>query len=933
MSTHSSPRALPSRPEVLAPAGDEHSLRAALAAGANAVYLGLSDGFNARAKAKGVALSELARVVRLCHEANAKLYLTLNTLLFESELSDLEAALIEVARAGVDALIVQDPAVALLARELSPRLEVHASTQMTISSPEGAEFAQGLGVTRVVVPRELSLSEVQRFAERTPLELEVFIHGALCMSWSGQCLTSEAWGGRSANRGQCAQSCRMPYELVVDGETRPLGEVSYLLSPSDLAGFRALEGLWDAGVASLKIEGRYKGPAYVQQSVSAYQRWLDRLERGEQSSTEATEALQRDLTDLSLVYSRGLTDGFLGGSDHQQLVEGRFPKHRGVYLGRVQRVEGASVWVSVDGTDGRVHSGGLGRTQADEGAEQSRSQRALSLRGGTSERSERLPSLGGDGALTRLPLAPLEPVPGMGVVFDAGRPESDEVGGRLFAVEALAHQQGQPTRWRLEFASAEQVSAVREGERVWVNNAPALIKRAERDASQPALGRLPLVVEVSGAEGEPLSARATLTASPLNSKLSAPLSAEAQSEAPLSVATRGGIDEELIKSKLCAFGQTPFHVQELRCELPEGLHLPVSALKALRRSLIEQLTEALEQARPHPVLTTHALPQLHTSLAERVAQLPSIKTPHTQTSQQSPQLIPLCRTMEQLEAVIGAGLKEVELDWMEFVGLRAAVERARAFGLKVHIATVRVQKPGEQGYDKRIEQLNPDGVLVRHWGGLTHFAALKKARQASGEPMPELHGDFSLNLTNSLSARYVLAQGLDTVTASHDLDVTQLNAMLAHLPAERLTVTLHHHIPTFHTEHCVYAHLLSEGADFRSCGRPCESHRVALRDHKGQEHPVIVDVECRNTVFNAAAQSALTLVKGLKESGVGRLRVEFVWETREQATRVLEGYQGLLSGTLSEAEVSRLVSAHEQFGLSSGTMTLYERPLTPSLQD
>ena len=164
---------------------------------------------------------------------------------------------------------------------------------------------------------------------------------------------------------------------------------------------------------------------------------------------------------------------------------------------------------------------------------------------------------------------------------------------------------------------------------------------------------------------------------------------------------------------------------------------------------------------------------------------------------------------------------------MEMVGLGRR-STAQKGGLEVSVATVRVQKPGEEGFDRRIAKLNPDGVLVRHWGGVMHFADAA----ADG---PAVHGDFSLNLTNSLSALHVLGLGLDTITAAHDLDAVQLRAMLAAVPAERVTLVLHHHIATFHTEHCVYAHTLSEGRDWRSCGRPCEAHRVALRDHRERE--------------------------------------------------------------------------------------------------
>jgi putative protease len=249
---------------------------------------------------------------------------------------------------------------------------------------------------------------------------------------------------------------------------------------------------------------------------------------------------------------------------------------------------------------------------------------------------------------------------------------------------------------------------------------------------------------------------------------------------------------------------------------------------------------------------------------------------------------------------------------MELVGLEKAVQRARAAGLFVTIATTRVQKPGEEGIDSRLTRLKPDGVLVRHWGGLVHFSQLSER--------PVVHGDFSLNVTNSVTARQLLALGCDSLTAAHDLDEVQLHALLANVPAERVTVVGHHHIATFHTEHCVYAHTLSHGRDFRSCGRPCEAHRVALKDREGREHPVVVDVGCRNTVFNAQAQTAATAVPKLLAAGVKRFRVEFVWEDEATCASVLEGWKALLAGRESPQSLVKRISAHEQFGVTAGTM-------------
>ena len=856
------------KPEILAPAGDLDSLRAALASGADAVYFGLDDGFNARARASNFSLERLPETLAMIHKAGARAYLTVNTLVFEPELPVVERLLRGVAEAGVDALIVQDPAVAILARALCPELELHGSTQMTISSGEGARFAAGLGISRVVVPRELSVAEIRRMAADTDLELEVFIHGALCVSWSGQCLTSEAWGGRSANRGQCAQSCRMPYELVVDGETRPLGDdVAYLLSPKDLAGVAAVPDLVDVGVHGLKIEGRLKGPEYVSTAVGGYRRWLDGVAAG--APDEAT--LARDLAAMSTSYSRGFSPGFLGGSDHQHLVEGRFPKHRGAYLGRVVEVRAREI--VVDTADQRPWTGGLGLPRA---------ARPVAPEGRPSAE------------LPEPEVAAIEPRAGLGVVFDAGTPEDKhEQGGPLFRAERDGGARS--TRWRLGFGQpGPDLARVAPGQRVWITSDPEVARRTRQllDAGEPA-GRVPLTLTVRGAAGAPLEVHAEARGHQVT----------VASTSPLASARGGGIDAVLLADKLGALGDTPFAIAALdTAGLAAGLHLPVSELKQLRRELVAALEPRVARGPVRQVAQASVLESLRTPAAATAA-VPA-----------APTLVPLCRNDAQLDAVLAAGLPEVELDWMELVGLGRAVERARAAGLKVGIATVRVQKPGEEGFDARIAKLAPDSVLVRHWGALMHF------RERPGASRPVLHGDFSLNVTNSITAAHLLGLGLDSVTAAHDLDAVQLFALLERAPAERVTVVLHHHIATFHTEHCTYAHLLSGGRDYKTCGRPCEEHALSLRDHVGLEHPVIVDVGCRNTVFNAQAQSAASLVPRLLERGVRRFRLEFVREDAAATARVLAAYQALLAGKVSAGEAVRQAGVHEQFGVTRGTM-------------
>ncbi len=860
------------KPEVLAPAGSIESLRAALWHGADSVYFGLQDGFNARARAANFSLKDLAVTVARIHRAGARAYVTLNTLVFEPELPALERVVRAIAESGVDALIVQDPAVCLIARQVCPQLELHASTQMTIAEPAAASFATELGVTRIVVPRELSVAEIERFAAGTDAELEVFVHGALCVSWSGQCLTSEAWGGRSANRGQCAQSCRMPYELVVDGKLRPLGDVQYLLSPKDLSGARAVPELLKVPVHGLKIEGRQKGPQYVATATGGYRRWVDGLTDGSDKLVVERQ-LADDLLKMSLSYTRGFSDGFFGGSDHQTLVEGRFPKHRGVFVGRVLRVDGNTVVIRDDG-DGRPWTGAIGLEERPSAP--------------VGERTEVLPEAGD--------AAPLQLAAGMGIVFDQGHPEDkQEPGGPLFSVAKRGNEV------HLGFARpGPDLARVMAGDRVFVTNDPALASAATRRAREGAVephGRNAVDLTVRGTLGEPLAVTARCRTH----------AATASTESALQDARRGGLDATILGDKLGGFGGTPFRLGQLHTDgLAEGLHVPASELKDVRRRLVAELQPLLERGPSREVCREPAIPQVAATFADLTSADETVSV-----------VVPLLRSDEQLEAAIAAGVAEVELDWMEFVGLGRAVERARAAGLRVTVATTRIAKPGEHGLLERIFKLEPDGILIRHFGAL-----MRCLEQRKNGLKAVLHGDFSLNASNSLTARHLLQLGLETITASFDLDETQLFAMLDSVPQSRVAVVAHHRIPTFHTEHCVYSHLLSNGRDYKSCGRPCEQHRVALRDHVGREHPVIVDVGCRNTVFHHAPQQSAGWTGRLQQAGVCRYRVEFVRESRKEVARVLSAWQDLLSNRIDAEELSRRTGASGQIGVAQGGMKL-----------
>ncbi|TAE75801.1 MAG: U32 family peptidase [Verrucomicrobia bacterium] len=332
-------------PELLSPAGNWDCARAAVAAGADAIFFGLPK-FNARLRADNFTEADLPELMVFLHKHGVKGFVAMNTLIFTGELEAAERQLRLIADAGVDALIIQDLGLAKMAREIAPEVELHASTQMTISSPEGLRFVESLfPLERAVLARELSVKEIGRFGPASTTPLEVFVHGALCVAYSGQCLTSESLGQRSANRGECAQACRMPYELVVDGETRDMGERRYLLSPQDLAAVDLIPELVKAGVKSFKIEGRLKSPEYVAAVTRVYRKALDACLRPSAADPAQSPITPIDRYELEMTFSRGLTSGWLGGTDHPYLTHGRFGKKRGPLLGTIAACGGT--WIEL----------------------------------------------------------------------------------------------------------------------------------------------------------------------------------------------------------------------------------------------------------------------------------------------------------------------------------------------------------------------------------------------------------------------------------------------------------------------------------------------------------------------------------------------------------------------------------------------------------
>ena len=756
---------------------------------------------------------------------------------------------------------------------------------------------------RAITTRTVTLRTARRrhphVSLLTPLPLEVFIHGALCVAYSGQCLTSEALGGRSANRGECAQACRMPYELIADGKPVPLGDRKYLLSPQDLAGLEVLPELVRAGVASLKIEGRLKSPEYVANITRIYRQALDDLRgsaghpsgpgdappSGASGLTHPTLDTRNARYEMEMAFSRGLYTGWFRGTNNQPLVHGRFGKKRGVYLGEVSRIEGERVAVNLQ--------------------------------------------------------APLKP--GDGIVFDAGRPEEPEEGGRVYQIQAGPVSR-RPLKTRgcdeetqgpggtpvlLSFGSGDiDFRRIHAGDRLWKTSDPELERRLRQgfEGDAPRFQR-PISMEVQGLIGKPL----TLIARDELGHV-----VRLDSAMPLARAEKQPLVTARLRDQLGRLGGTPFKLGELQNLLAGEVMLPISELNRLRRAAVTELDTQRAQPRrwtlhatstkagmdrePSPARSGHESetatqslarsPQVRTRCEPGTARGP-VAGPNC-TPCHSPHLIVLVRSLPQLEAALRGGVETVYCEFEDPKKYREAVARFRCSAprpahAELFVAPPRIFKMGEEWTLAQVRSCEADGYLIRNYDQLEFFAKDRRV------------GDYSLNIANRLTADYFRNQfGLERVTASYDLNFLQLEALLQAAPPEWFEVTIHQHIPMFHMEHCVFCAFLSSGTDYTNCGRPCDKHDLKLRDRVGVEHPVKADVGCRNTVFNALAQTGADYVTRMLALGVRHFRIEFLNEGAGQVEQTIARYRQLLRGEITGAELWRELKLLNQLGVTRG---------------
>ncbi len=830
-------------PELLAPAGNWECIHAAVENGADAVYFGLESGFNARARAVNFSLDDLPGLMQLLHRRGLVGYVTLNTLIFTDELAQFEKHVAEIAAAGVDAVLVQDLGAVRLIHEICPELSVHASTQMTMVSAETIRAIDSLQVDRVVLARELSIDEIRKITAATSMPVETFVHGALCVSYSGQCLTSESLGGRSANRGQCAQACRLNYDLICDGEHRDLGDNRYLLSPQDLAGYAHIPDLIDAGVCSLKIEGRLKTPEYVANIVGHYRKAIDAAVAGKEIQWSSQTKREMEMS-----FSRGFTPGWLEGCDHKRLVPGFTSAKQGVRVGKVIALRGEKLLVDLD--------------------------------------------------------APL--IKGDGIVLQGDRISGTEIGGRVFQVLVNGDATDLPSTGRVELAFQNGLFKnfeVKTGQTIWHTDSPQLSKRLRASfASERFVKKIPIEMVFRIQVGMPIEAEVKWSQDSDNERIITLKTDHIPAEARKHATT-----EQDLRQQMSRLGNTPYELHGLQATIRGNPMVPLSVLGELRKNMVADLDRVRTQVSKRSISEVGMSNRMLASL-----ELAPV------IAGEAGRLHVLVRSMQQLKQVLEHGQRSIYAEFQDIREYRDAVTAAHGNEAVIYIATLRIQKPSEQGLFKALAKHGADGWLVRN------LAALDFAREHEINAI----GDFSLNVTNPLTAEWLISRGLRRITASYDLNRDQLTELVQGLPQSWLEVVIHQHMPMFHMEHCVFCTVMSPGTNKSNCGRPCDRHEVKLRDRLGVEHVLHADIGCRNTLYNGHAQSGAEAASKLIRMGVENFRIELLRDAPEkETTRILGLYTDLLAGRIDGQTVWKSLKAENRVGVTRGTLEQPRNPL------
>jgi len=822
--------------ELLAPAGSREAFTAALESGADAIYLGGS-AFGARQYAANFTGEELTVAVRDAHLRGVVVYVTVNTLVDDSEFVDLAEYLQFLYTCGVDAIIVQDIGVATLAKKVVPGLKLHASTQMTVHNLAGVKYLQEIGFERVVLAREVPIEDIRYICQNSSVEIEVFIHGALCISYSGQCLMSSMIGGRSGNRGKCAQPCRLPYTLVDASGADALSGVdagNYLLSPKDLCGIELLPEFIEAGVASLKIEGRMKRPEYVAIVVDTYRRAIDTYTKNQEGFSVPGE----DPRNMAQIFNRGFTTAYWKEQLGRQMMSDRRPNNRGVRAGRVLAYQPKEKLVTI---------------KLDE------------------------------------PLA-------VGDIIDfwikvGGRTnttvKSIEVGGKIVEQAPAGVEVVIPVDM-----------AVKPGDRVFKTHDAALIEKARAFFIGPsAVRRISVDVEVTARLGEPLVVTVRDEAGNIG---------VGRTDFLAEKALKRPLNEEVVLKQLGRLGTTVFSLRNLQLGLEGELMVPISELNEARRRAVAELEKAILAPYTRPPLAEFHIKDVRPVKKDRPSSKPLALVVNVDTITKATVALKHGADIIMFGGDSLAGQIVTPAEYSKVVAL------VREQGKKVILSTPRLITERETNVLETslalFAELAPDAVSIGNIG------TLYWTRQY---PQLTVHGDYPLNIFNSLAIEFFRQAGLSSVTLSPELNFTQIETIN---PSSGISLEClaHGYLELMVSQYCVTGSFLGAKKD-GSCAKTCKHGEYWLKDRMNEKFRIIGDQFCRMHVLNGKELSLLSHVPRFKECGIERIRIEGKSLSDERISQITRLYRTAIdSGEDYSPELLKSIAMAENQDITRG---------------
>jgi U32 family peptidase len=820
-----SPQRQAERVELLAPAGSFEALVAAVENGADAIYLA-GQHFGARKFARNFTDEELRRGIDFAHVRGVKVFVTVNTLVFNEEFRDLVPFLALVREAGADAVIVQDLGVMKVLRDLFPDLPLHISTQATVHNSKGVRFLEDLGAERAILAREMTLKDIAQMKERTGAELETFVHGALCYCYSGQCLMSSVIGERSGNRGACAYTCRLPYDMTADGEKMPEVAQKHVLSSKDLNQIESIPKLIEAGVTSFKIEGRMKRPEYVAVVTRAYRNAIDRHYAGNFHITDAEHKA------IMAVFNREFTPGYLEGKEKWAFTSWDTDGNRGTPLGEV--VEAGRGYVKVRLFD------------------------LLRVKDGISV--IHMPTWGHEKGGSA---GPAEPASRTSFVMRNDEPE--EYGFTVSQIDHLG-------RWVTE-ARAGMVVTLKGhakasvGDKVYKTADHETLEWARATFEGPPLRRVGVHTEVRVAAGEPIAVRVR--------DHERDVAVEHRSDFVVQPARKAPLAEATVREQFAKTTETPFDHDRLDVRVEGACFAPLSELNEARRAAFEKLEQAIAARRHRAPLP---------GIEEKAAALLSF--PEYPRGQQPLALAVNAWGLDNVRAALEGGARTVYFSGLKVGGLqpkwdeeavKEAARLAEEHGATFLLASGMIQK------DWEVEALRAASRLVRDspaFGGI--LAGNHGACQVAKEEGLPYVADWPMNVYNSVTTDFLVQQGARRITLSPELTLDQMRDVARHTQAP-LEALVHGRLTLMTSEYCSIGHATAcqkPGGTWA----PCHGTAYSLEDRTGRRFPLETDGACRMYILNSVELAMANRIPDLAEAGLDVLRIESIG-TRPDALR------------------------------------------------